>query len=119
MDLPTPHLSDRAAASLGRVQDWRWRCEAYQCLERLSTVCRGKTSLTDTTFAKEATGLGGGLRWRWVLYLRRCRSARLAHRVGAMHGGGDLCVQIAVVMSGLLSRKSEVSNDISRSMGVL
>lgn len=112
-----PHLSDTAKARLGKAQDWRWRwrCEVYQCLARLSEVCRGKTLLTDTTFAKEATGLGGGLRWRWVLYLRRCRSARLAHGVGTVHGGGHLCFQSAVLMSRLLSRKSEVSEYISNS----
>lgn len=42
---------------------------------------------TQVALAKEATGLGGRGRRRGVLQLRRRWGARLAHRVGAVHGG--------------------------------
>jgi hypothetical protein len=45
-------------------------------------------SLTDVGLSKQPRSLGRGRRRRWVLDLRRCWSARLAHRVCAMHGCG-------------------------------
>lgn len=43
-------------------------------------------ALTDSALSKPAVGLGGGQWRRGVLDLRGGRGARLAHRIGAMHG---------------------------------
>lgn len=47
-------------------------------------------SHTNVGLAKEPASLGGGRGRRGVLDLRRSRGARLAHRVGAVHVGGDV-----------------------------
>jgi hypothetical protein len=44
--------------------------------------------LTNATLSKPPVRLGGGHGWWGVLDLRGGRGARLAHRIGAMHGGG-------------------------------
>jgi hypothetical protein len=46
----------------------------------------GVCALTDSAFSEPAVGLGGGQWRRGVLDLRGGRNARLAHRIGAMHG---------------------------------
>jgi hypothetical protein len=43
---------------------------------------------TNVGLAKEPATLGGGGGRRWVLDLRSGGGARLAHGVGAVHGGG-------------------------------
>jgi hypothetical protein len=43
---------------------------------------------TNVGLAEEPASLGGGRGWRRVLDLRGGGSARLAHRVGAVHDGG-------------------------------
>lgn len=49
---------------------------------------RNRISLTDATLSEPSVGFGGG-HWGWgVLDLGGGRSARLAHGISAMHGGG-------------------------------
>jgi hypothetical protein len=51
---------------------------------------------TNVGLAKEPAALGGGRRRRWVLDLGGGGSARLAHRVGAVHDGGVVGVVCGV-----------------------